>query len=209
MPDIKISDLTVASSASGAQQIEINDGGVSKKITVDQIKAYVVPADSITADKIAADAVGSSEIAAGAVGTSELADAGVTSSKLAGGAALANLGFTPAADSDVAKLAGAQTLTGSKRGTVTVDNDGSFDMAVTNNFKCTPAAAITLTFTNIAAGQSGYVLLVNTGGYAVSSAATTKVNSSFLAAVSTAGTYLISYFSDGTNVYATTGGAMV
>jgi hypothetical protein len=65
-----------------------------------------------------------------------------------------------------------------------------------------------LTFTNITAGQSGYVLLINTGGHAVTAAATTKVNSTFLATVSAAGTYLLSYFSDATNAYVTTGGAM-
>jgi hypothetical protein len=101
-----------------------------------------------------------------------------------------------------------QTYTASQRGTVTTDNDGSFDMSVTNNFKCTPTGTFTLTFTNITAGQSGYVLLVNTGGHAVSAAATTKVNSTFLTTVSAAGTYLLSYFTDGTNVYVTTGGAM-
>jgi len=101
-----------------------------------------------------------------------------------------------------------QTFTTSQRGTVTTDNDGSFDMAVTNNFKCTLAGTATLTFTNITAGQSGYILLVNTSGFAVTAAATTKVNSSFLATVSSAGTYLVSYFTDGTNVYVTTGGAM-
>lgn len=102
----------------------------------------------------------------------------------------------------------ASTWSASQRGTVTTANTGSFDMSVTNNFKCTPTGTFALTFTNITAGQSGYVLLVNTSGYAVTAAATTKVNSSFLATVSTAGTYLISYFTDGTNVYVTTGGAM-
>lgn len=102
----------------------------------------------------------------------------------------------------------AQTFTTSQRDTVTTDNDGSFDMNVTNNFKCTPTATFALTFTNITAGQSGYVLLVNTGGYAVTAAATTKVGATFLSTVSTAGTYLISYFSDGTNVYCTASGAL-
>jgi hypothetical protein len=108
----------------------------------------------------------------------------------------------------VAKTDTAKTFTASQRGTVTTDNDGSFDMSVTNNFKCTPTGTFTLTFTNITAGQSGYVLLVNTGGHAVSAAATTKVNTTFLTTVSAAGTYLLSYFTDGTNVYVTTGGAM-
>jgi len=114
----------------------------------------------------------------------------------------------PATSATVAGLSILETFTASQRGTVTTDNDGSFDMNVTNNFKCTPTATFALTFTNITAGQSGYVLLVNTGGYTVTAAATTKVNTSFLATVSAAGTYLLSYFTDGTNVYVTTGGAM-
>lgn len=94
------------------------------------------------------------------------------------------------------------------RGDVLTDNDGSFDMNASSNFSCTPTGAITLTFTNIAAGQSGYILLVNSSNYAVTAAATTKCNSSFLLTVSYTGTYLISYFSNGTNVYVTTAGAM-
>jgi hypothetical protein len=118
-------------------------------------------------------------------------------------------GLTAAtAGSDYAAPGTAATFTASQRGTVTTDNDGSFDMNVTNNFKCTPTGTFTLTFTNITAGQSGYVLLVNTSGYAVSAAATTKVNTTFLTTVSAAGTYLLSYFTDGTNVYVTTGGAL-
>lgn len=109
---------------------------------------------------------------------------------------------------NVAYINVAQTFTASQRDTVTTDNDGSFDMNVTNNFKCTPTGTFALTFTNITAGQSGYVLLVNTGGYAVTAAATTKVGSSFLTTVSAAGTYLVSYFSDGTNVYCTASGAL-
>ncbi len=107
-----------------------------------------------------------------------------------------------------AKLATAQTFTASQRGTVTTDADGSFDMNVTNNFTCTPTGNFTLTFTNITAGQSGFVLLVNTGGYTISAASTTKVQTGALAAISAAGTYLLSYFSNGTNVYVTHSGAM-
>jgi hypothetical protein len=95
----------------------------------------------------------------------------------------------------------AATWTASQRGTVTTDNDGSFNMNVTNNFKCTPTAGFALTFTNITAGQTGLILLINSGGYAVTAAATTKVDSTFLSTVSAAGTYLLSYMSDGTNVY--------
>ena len=139
------------------------------------------------------------------IGTDVLAPpSGTAILKANSGGALANA----TAGTDYAAIGTASTWTASQRGTVTTDNDGSFDMSVTNNFKCTPTATFALTFTNITAGQSGYVLLVNTGGYAVTAAATTKVNTSFLTTVSTAGTYLLSYFTDGTNVYVTTGGAM-
>jgi len=139
------------------------------------------------------------------IGTDVLAPpSGTAILKANSGGALANA----TAGTDYAAIGTASTWTASQRGTVTTDNDGSFDMAVTNNFVCTPTGTFALTFTNITAGQSGYVLLVNTGGYAVTAAATTKVNTSFLTTVSTAGTYLLSYFTDGTNVYVTTGGAM-
>lgn len=101
-----------------------------------------------------------------------------------------------------------QTFTASQRGTVTTDADLSFDMNVTNNFSCTPTGTGTLTFTNITAGQSGYVLLDNSGGYAISAASSTKVDSNFLTLVSTAGVYLISYMSNGTNVYCTASQAL-
>ena len=83
-----------------------------------------------------------------------------------------------------------------------VDNDGSFDMNGGNNFKSTPTGAVTLTFTNITNGQSGFILLVNSG-QTISAHANTKVDANLLATVTAAGTYLIGYFSDGTNVYLT------
>ena len=117
--------------------------------------------------------------------------------------------FTAAtAGTDYGAPATAATWSAPQRGTVTTDNDLSFDMSVTNNFKCTPTALGTLTFTNITSGQSGFVLLVNTGGYAISAAATTEVSAGTLTTISTAGTYLLSYFSDGTNVYVTNSGAL-
>jgi hypothetical protein len=94
------------------------------------------------------------------------------------------------------------TVTGGAVGTMTTDNDGSFSMSDSNNFKCTPTGNFTLTFTNIVA-QSGNILLVNSGGHTVSAHANTKVDANLLATVSTAGTYLLSYFADGTNVYMT------
>ena len=108
----------------------------------------------------------------------------------------------PAATGVVASLAATQTFTSAQRGTVTTDNDGSFDMNATNNFLCTPTGGFALTFTNITAGQSGNIILVNGSNYAITAAAATKVASTTLATISATGTYWLSYYSpDGTNVY--------
>ena len=104
-------------------------------------------------------------------------------------------------DADTAKTDTAQTFTASQRGTVTSDNDLSFDLSATNNFSCTPTAGGTLTFTNHTAGQSGFILLDNSSGYSITAAATTKINAADLTTISTAGVYVLSYFDNGTNAY--------
>jgi hypothetical protein len=111
-------------------------------------------------------------------------------------------------DADTAKLDVDQSWTGSQRSTVVTDNDGSFDMNAGQNFSCTPTGSITLTFTNIANGQSGFILLVNTTPQTVSLHANTKGDANLATTLSTAGTYLCSYFSNGTNVYITTSAAI-
>lgn len=110
-------------------------------------------------------------------------------------------------DADILKADTADTLTAPFRGTVTTDNDLSFDLDVTNNFSCTPTAGGTLTFTNHTAGQSGFVLLDNSGGYAITASATTKINADDLTTISTAGVYLLSYFDNGTNAYVVVSGS--
>ena len=120
-------------------------------------------------------------------------DAVLTSTTTTANAALPQAGGT---------ITGTVTVSANAVGTVTTDNDGSFAMSATNNFKCTPAGDFALTFTSIVA-QSGNILLVNSGGHTISAHANTKVDANLLATVSTAGTYLLSYFSDGTNVYMT------
>lgn len=96
-----------------------------------------------------------------------------------------------------------QTWVGSQRGTITTDNDLSFDLNASNNFFCTPTAGGALTFTNHTSGQSGFILFVNGSNYAITAAATTKVDNTFLSTISTTGTYLISYLDNGTNAYCT------
>jgi hypothetical protein len=108
-------------------------------------------------------------------------------------------------DADTAKTDTAQTFTASQRGTVTTDDDMSFDMSATNNFSATPTGTPTLTFTNITAGQSGNIYVDNSAGATISAAATTFINASDLTTLSTAGKYWLSYYSpDGTNVYVST-----
>jgi hypothetical protein len=104
-------------------------------------------------------------------------------------------------------IANDQTWTGSQRGYITIDADLSFDQNAGNNFSCTPTATGTLTFSNHTAGQSGYVLLDNSGGHAITAAGTTKINATDLATISTAGVYLVSYFDNGTNAYLTVSAA--
>jgi hypothetical protein len=148
---------------------------------------------------------GTSAFSAATAGTDYLAPpSGTAILKANSGGALANA----TAGTDYGAPATASTWSASQRGTVTTDNDGSFDMNVTNNFSCTPTGTITLTFTNITAGQSGFILLVNGSNYTIAAAATTKVATGVLTALSATGTYLVSYFSNGTNVYVTASGAL-
>lgn len=105
-------------------------------------------------------------------------------------------------------ISGGSTFSGAAKGSIVTDNDGSFDMTAGNNFTCTPTASFTLTFTNITSGQSGNILLVNNSNYTVSAASTTKVGTGVLTALSETGTYWISYYSNGTNVYISATGAL-
>jgi hypothetical protein len=138
-------------------------------------------------------------------GTDYLAPpSGTSILKANSGGALANA----SAGTDYAGIDTDQTFTGSQRGAVTTDNDGSFDMNAGNNFSCTPTGTITLTFTNITAGQSGFIKLVNGSNYTVAAASSTKVATGVLTTLSATGTYMLSYFSDGTNVFVTASAAL-
>ena len=86
------------------------------------------------------------------------------------------------------------TVAGRAVGTMTTDNDGSFDLSVSNDFKCTPSGNFTLTFTNGDVGQSGNIILINSGGHTVSAHADIAINADTLTALTTAGTYHLAYF---------------
>lgn len=121
-------------------------------------------------------------------------------------------------DSSFAVLSADQTFTAANRGTITADNDGSFDLNVTNNFSCTPATgttAVVLTFTNrsSATGQTGNILLDNgtaNGGLGAtySAATNTVMNAAELTRLSAAKKFWLSYYCDGTDVYVTASAAL-
>jgi hypothetical protein len=174
--------------------------GAEGEITVDTTKDTAVVHDGATAGGfplLKESAIGS---------TVQAYDADLTTLGAGGSAARSFLGLAigtdvQAYDADTAKTGVAQTFTVAQRGTVTTDNDLSFNLSTTNNFSCTPTGTGTLTFTNHVAGQSGFVLLNNSSGYAITAAATTKINATDLTTISTAGVYLLSYFDNGTNAY--------
>ena len=102
-----------------------------------------------------------------------------------------------------AVLANDQSWTGSQRATAVTDNDMSYDMNAGQNFISTPSGNATLTFTNIANGQSGFLKLINSGGHTISLHSNSKADANLATTVTAAGTYLLSYFSDGTDVWLT------
>lgn len=190
------------SGAPGAGDLTNNSGGA--EIAVNTADKRIYTKDS--GGNVVEVGINPTSVTTGtltASGTTTLATSLTGIAKLSSGVVSA-----ATAGTDYAAVGTASTWTASQRGTVTTDNDGSFDMSVTNNFKCTPTGNFTLTFTNITAGQTGFVLLVNTGGYTISAHANTKVQTGALTTISASGSYLLSYFSDGTNVYVTHSGAM-
>ena len=86
------------------------------------------------------------------------------------------------------------TVAGRASGHVTTDNDGSFDLAVGNDFKCTTAGGLTLTFTNPLAGQSGNIMFINGGNHAIAAHASVAVSAATLTAISATGTYHLAYY---------------
>jgi hypothetical protein len=92
-----------------------------------------------------------------------------------------------------------QSWSGSQRGTPSTVTDGTLDLNTANNFNYTPAGADDLEFSNETAGQTGFIKLINPSAHAISVGSEVKKGTSW--DVSTAGTYLVAYYCDGTNVY--------
>lgn len=105
------------------------------------------------------------------------------------------------ADPLIVKTNVIQQFTKAQRGAITVDNTGVFDLNLTNNFKCTPAGSILLTFTDLVSGQSGNIIFVNNANYSVTKDTMVKSGSNFLTDISKTGIYILYYLCDGLNVY--------
>ena len=78
--------------------------------------------------------------------------------------------------------------------TITSENDGSFNLALCNDFFCTTTGNTTISFTNEAAGQSGNIRFINGGNHTISAGSEVAIAPATLTAISATGTYHLSYF---------------
>ncbi len=181
-----------------------NTGAVT--IANDAVEQAMIGDDAVGADQLASDAVVNASIASGAaIDATKIADGSVTSTEFQYINSLSSNAQTQIDAKGVgdAVLANDQSWTGSQRATAVTDNDMSYDMNAGQNFISTPSGNATLTFTNIANGQSGFLKLINSGGHTISLHSNSKADANLATTVTAAGTYLLSYFSDGTDVWLT------
>jgi len=91
------------------------------------------------------------------------------------------------------------SVVGRSTGTITTENDGNLDLAVSNNFKVTTSGDLTLTLTNPAIGQSGNILFINDSNRTISAHASLLINADVLSAISASGSYHLTYYATATS----------
>jgi len=206
--DVTMTNAGVVTIANDAvEQAMIGDDAVgADQLASDAVVTASIVDDAVTAAKLASDAVVNASIASGAaIDATKIADGTVTSTEFQYINTLSSNAQTQINAKGVgdAVLANDQAWTGSQRATAVTDNDMSYDMNGGQNFISTPSGNAALTFTNITNGQSGFIKLINSGGHTISLHANSKADANLATTVTAAGTYLLSYFSDGTDVWLT------
>ena len=73
-------------------------------------------------------------------------------------------------------------------------NSFTFDLSVANDFKTESNTGSTITFSNVVAGQSGNIMLVNGGNHAIIGHDAVAINADVLSTISATGTYHLAYF---------------
>ena len=199
--------------ANGGLEIQSTELSVSQGISqydVPQFTTGVVDNDFLRVDGTAVEGRSASEVltdigASPTAGNGSLVTVGTVTSGTWNGTAVA----AAYVGSGVGKLATDASWSGSQRGTPSTVTDGTLDLDTANNFLYTPAGADVLEFSNETTGQSGFIKLINPSGYTISLGSEVKAVSTFATDVTVAGTYLITYFSDPTNVYVSASAILV
>jgi len=130
MATTKLSALTAHTTTDGNEELLINDGGTSKKVTIDNvlhdssIRSEHYADGSIDNEHLADDAVDSDEIAAGAIDNEHLADDAVDTDEIADNAVTLD---------KMAGLARGKLIYGNASGNPTALAVGSADQVLTHD----------------------------------------------------------------------------
>ena len=176
MATTKVSALAAKTSIAGSEELLINDGGTSKKVTATNLLAGVtvadgaistakLAADAVTGAKIADDAINSEHYTDGSIDTAHIADDAVTAAKLANSinteiaantAKVTNATHTGDVTGATTLTIAADAVTGAKIADDSIDSehivDGSIDTAHIGDDQVTAAKLANSINTDIATG---------------------------------------------------------